>query len=321
MNLNGAEYFYVRNAQGDIIGLIDSDGVRVVSYAYDSWGTLISIKDKDGKDVTTDKTHVGYKNPYRYRGYRYDSETSLYYLQSRYYNPEWGRFINADNLGGRIGELLSHNAFAYCGNNPVNREDPSGQLWQIVGAVIGAVAGAVIAGAYTDWDWKYMLAGAAAGALVGAGVGYLAEVAYTAVAAGSVAAASATGAYNPGYSSSVGNGLGKLAGKAINVSEKGLNIVKNHISRFGNVPENNSMINRLETAMAKGNKITGADASFYMHELAESTLMKNGMQYDVAHAASLQKYGVSPFSVYHPDVIRLMPEVFNSAWRNFWGIK
>lgn len=69
MNLNGAEYLYVRNAQGDIIELIDSDGVRVVSYAYDSLGKLISIKDKDGKDVTTDTNHVGYKNPYRYRGY------------------------------------------------------------------------------------------------------------------------------------------------------------------------------------------------------------------------------------------------------------
>lgn len=61
MNLNGAEYFYVRNAQGDIIGLIDTTGTRVVSYAYDSWGKLISIKGKDGKDVTTDKNHNGYK--------------------------------------------------------------------------------------------------------------------------------------------------------------------------------------------------------------------------------------------------------------------
>ncbi len=69
---------------------------------------------------------LGEKNPYRYRGYRYDTETGYYYLQSRYYNPEWGRFLNADALGGSIGELLSHNTFAYCNNNPVNGKDPNG---------------------------------------------------------------------------------------------------------------------------------------------------------------------------------------------------
>ncbi|WP_243122881.1 RHS repeat-associated core domain-containing protein [Haloimpatiens lingqiaonensis] len=119
MNLNGAEYYYVRNAQGDIIGLINAQGEKVVSYTYDSWGELISIEGSL-------KDTVGEKNPYRYRGYRYDSETGLYYLQSRYYNPEWGRFINADGIFGVIGELLSKNMFAYCSNNPITRKDPSG---------------------------------------------------------------------------------------------------------------------------------------------------------------------------------------------------
>lgn len=126
MNLNGNEYFYVRNAQGDIIGLIDKAGTQVVSYTYDSWGKLISIKDAVGADITNNTTHVGYKNPYRYKGYRYDTETGLYYLQSRYYNPEWGRFINADALGGQVGELLSHNIFAYCNGNPINNFDLNG---------------------------------------------------------------------------------------------------------------------------------------------------------------------------------------------------
>ncbi|MEG0775795.1 RHS repeat-associated core domain-containing protein, partial [Clostridium sp.] len=107
---------------------------------------------------------VGVKNPYRYRGYRYDTETGLYYLQSRYYNSEWGRFINPDGLVGKPGELLSHNMFTYCLNNPINMEDPTGFLprwakWAIGAAVAVAVvviavislpqeivAGAVIAG-------------------------------------------------------------------------------------------------------------------------------------------------------------------------------
>ncbi|WP_346848696.1 RHS repeat-associated core domain-containing protein [uncultured Clostridium sp.] len=111
------EYFYIRNAQSDIIGIINSIGKQVVSYTYDTWGKLISI--------TGDKV-LGEKNPYRYRGYRYDTETGYYYLQSRYYNPEWGRFINIDALGGDVGALLSHNIFAYCNNNPVTSKDPSG---------------------------------------------------------------------------------------------------------------------------------------------------------------------------------------------------
>jgi|GEM_PF-4390548 len=119
MNLNGVEYYYVRNGQGDIIALIDANGNEVVTYTYDSWGNIISI---DGSLKDT----VGVKNPYRYRGYRYDEDTKLYYLQSRYYNPEWGRFVNADAIVGEIGELLSHNLFAYCINNPIMHIDPSG---------------------------------------------------------------------------------------------------------------------------------------------------------------------------------------------------
>lgn len=126
MNLNGVEYYYIRNAQGDVIGLFDKNGVTVASYTYDSWGKLISIKDQNGVNVTNTVTHVGYKNPYRYRGYRYDTETGLYYLQSRYYNHEWGRFINADAEIGYTGEILSHNLFLYCKNNPVSMSDTTG---------------------------------------------------------------------------------------------------------------------------------------------------------------------------------------------------
>ncbi|ADL52033.1 RHS repeat-associated core domain-containing protein [Clostridium cellulovorans] len=125
-NLNSVEYYYIRNVQGDIIGLFDNTGIQIVSYTYDSWGKLTNIKDQNGTDVTNSKEHVGYKNPYRYRGCRYDSETGIYYLQSRYYNPEWGRFINADALGGEVGEILTHNIFAYCVNSPVSMEDSDG---------------------------------------------------------------------------------------------------------------------------------------------------------------------------------------------------
>nr|WP_278335103.1 RHS repeat-associated core domain-containing protein [Clostridium pasteurianum] len=97
----------------------DTTRTQAVAYTYDTWGKLIST-------TGTLASTVGAKNPYRYRGYRYDGETGLYYLNARYYNAEWGRFINADAYGGNVGNLLSHNVFAYCMNNQVNMSDPSG---------------------------------------------------------------------------------------------------------------------------------------------------------------------------------------------------
>ncbi|MEQ8156527.1 MAG: RHS repeat-associated core domain-containing protein, partial [Clostridiaceae bacterium] len=89
------------------------------------------------------KDTLGVKNPYRYRGYRYDNETGLYYLQSRYYNPETCRMLNADGLVGTPGEILSANMFAYCGNNHVNREDPSGCLWGFIKEFVSQVSSAI----------------------------------------------------------------------------------------------------------------------------------------------------------------------------------
>lgn len=129
LRYNRNMYVYLKNLQGDIIGILDNNKSQIVSYTYDSWGKVISVKDEDGKEIT-DPNHIGKINPYRYRSYRYDEETGLYYLNSRYYNPEWGRFLNGDNYGGQVGKILTHNIYAYCGNNPINRSDSSGLFWQ-----------------------------------------------------------------------------------------------------------------------------------------------------------------------------------------------
>lgn len=117
---NGQSYFYLLNLQGDVIGIYDGNGNVVVEYTYDSWGKLISIT---GSLADT----IGVKNPLRYRGYYYDTETSLYYLQSRYYDPETCRFINADAyvIAGND-YIQGTNMYAYCYNNPVMYSDPSG---------------------------------------------------------------------------------------------------------------------------------------------------------------------------------------------------
>ncbi len=100
------------NLQGDVIGLVDSNGTKMVSYTYDAWGKPI------GKTGTLAST-LGTIQPFRYRGYVYDEETGLYYLRSRYYNPEWDRFFNADILLGKVGVIVSHNLFSYCKNIPI----------------------------------------------------------------------------------------------------------------------------------------------------------------------------------------------------------
>ena len=125
MQYNGVNYYYIHNLQGDVIGIYDSNGNIVCRYLYDSWGKIVSIKDDNGIDIT-DPTHIANVNPLRYRGYYYDSETGLYYLQSRYYNPEWCRFLNADGLFIAGDEITAANMFSYCGNNPVMHSDPSG---------------------------------------------------------------------------------------------------------------------------------------------------------------------------------------------------
>ena len=122
---NGNRYFYLKNAQGDVTGLVNASGTQVVSYTYDPWGAPMSVS---GSMSAT----LGAVNPLRYRGYVYDSETGLYYLSNRYYNPVWERFINADTadvLGASPDKAnWDKNLFAYCDNNPVNRKDDGGDL-------------------------------------------------------------------------------------------------------------------------------------------------------------------------------------------------
>ena len=134
---DGNTYFYVRNAQGDIIKIVDANGNVVVEYAYDAWGKSMGVT---GSMAST----LGADNPFRYRGYYYDAETGLYYLNQRYYNPEWERFINADDILGITGGLLTHNSYAYCANNPVMMEDSEGNIFNFIAAAIGTAVGAAI---------------------------------------------------------------------------------------------------------------------------------------------------------------------------------
>ena len=131
---NGTSYYYVTNIQGDVLAILNSSGTAVVTYIYDAWGNIHSTT---GSMAST----LGTYNPLRYRGYVYDQETGLYYLQSRYYNPELGRFISADGYVSTGQGFVGYNMFAYCLNNPVNYSDKSGDLADSYSGWLGDLAG------------------------------------------------------------------------------------------------------------------------------------------------------------------------------------
>jgi hypothetical protein len=115
--------------------------------------------------------------------------------------------------------------------------------------------------------------------------------------------------------------FGKLEGKEFVVEKEKLYILKKHIAdNFYSYEPNEMMIDRLQKALDNNQKFSGADASFYFHELREAELMKKGYYYEEAHNKALQDYEVSAFSVYHPDVIVACWDDFNQKWRDFWGI-
>ncbi|MCU0104547.1 RHS repeat-associated core domain-containing protein [Acholeplasma vituli] len=131
--------------------MVDINGNTVATYRYDAWGNII---DQTGGTIAD-------MNPYRYRGYRYDVETGYYYLQSRYYDPVIGRFISSDGLLGETGNLLTHNMYAYAGNNPVMNVDPNGDfaitalvIGVVAGMFIGAGASIITQAAANNWDWN-----------------------------------------------------------------------------------------------------------------------------------------------------------------------
>ena len=119
-------FYYITNIQGDVIALVDESGNLLVEYTYDAWGNILDTV------YYGDAQYYASYNPFRYRGYIYDIETGLYYLNSRYYDPEIGRFINADAFVATGQGIIGNNIFAYCGNNPVNRIDIRGYLWDAV---------------------------------------------------------------------------------------------------------------------------------------------------------------------------------------------
>ena len=120
-------YAYVKNLQGDIVATSEREREMLLSaMRYDAWGmpmwqTWFELAETLGK-----------VQPFRYRGYVFDEETGLYYLRSRYYNPQQLRWINSDNIIAVNSGFTAANNYVYCGNSPINRYDANGRSWKDV---------------------------------------------------------------------------------------------------------------------------------------------------------------------------------------------
>ena len=172
-------YYFLRNLQGDVVAIYDTTGNKVVEYSYDAWGNCTI-------ESATTNYPLAHANPIRYRGYYYDEATKLYYLNARYYNPQWRRFISPDDTAYLDPETPNGlNLYAYCGNDPVNYADPSGHsltaVIATIGLFIGLTAGLGYA-AYTDYQDDYIVNGSIGwqtylgygliGGAIGTGIGF-----------------------------------------------------------------------------------------------------------------------------------------------------
>ena len=171
-------YWFEKNLQGDIVAVYSSEGTKLVQYKYDAWGNISTTYYSGGASTTATK------NPFRYRGYYYDVDLGLYYLQTRYYDANTGRFISPDNesvISATPDALTDKNLYAYCDNNPIIYVDHSGKFpWHIlIGAAVGGIIGGVSA-ALSGGDAMDVIIGSisgmASGALTASGVGTVGQV-------------------------------------------------------------------------------------------------------------------------------------------------
>ena len=210
---DGVRYYFQKNLQGDVARIFNANGYLVARYVYDAWGNH-TVYDSNG-NINTDENFIGNINPFRYRGYYYDVETGLYYLNTRYYDPFACRFINADDISYIEPETIGGlNLYSYCGNNPIMFTDPEGKflvsfmaslaIAALIGSCVG-VAGTLLSDIVTsalNGNWQFSSWETYLGSAIGGAVGGVVSLFSPFV--GSVLAGT--------ISTAAGNIIGKITG-------------------------------------------------------------------------------------------------------------
>lgn len=344
-------YYYIFNEHGDVTQLWSQSGVCKASYEFDAFGIERSPDKEDENPFRYCGEYIDLEaNTYYLRARYYRSVTG------RFTSEDTFRCVkNKLPNEQEVSDPLSLNLYTYCHSNPVFYTDPTGHfvlpflvVAGLAGFVAGIIAGGISSALSGKFSMKAVLQGAAIGSTIsltgGAALAY--GVTGSALAStGAVTSGLGFGAATVGPAGATGfeqarqllqaqqmrtgevaanglvkEGLGKISGNTYQVTQENINAINDHLSKMDPSYANTEMINRLKAALMNDSSISGADASFYLHEQKEAQLMQSGMGYNQAHQAALDFYEVSNFSVYHPDVIKMQPGYWNNGWFNFWGI-
>jgi RHS repeat-associated protein len=313
--------YYLVDGLGSTRLLTDNQGQVLNSYGYEAFGQTVSQSGAAS-------------NKYQYTGEQFDETLGNYYLRQRFYNPSNGLFSRKDTYEGRRDEPTTLNQYVYAQGNPLMYRDPSGffSIGELGAAdsIRSTLAGIQLEagtylinatlkkGKYGGWDFLKDFALNAAFVAFGLAAPKIIEKLKMLGKEKSVIPRG--GRIIGSGIDSYGEGFGILAGRTIKTSEEGLEIVAAHLNTFGYDGPNVMMLERLRKAHAAKQPLSGADAVFYTHEIAEATLVAKGMEQPLAHASVIEKYGVDSRAIYAPDVVRAFPSEFNNSWKAFWGI-
>ena len=295
MEYNGTKYWYDKNLQGDVVGIRNASGTLVAQYVYDAWGNHRQITDGSGNDVSDNPNHIANINPFRYRGYYYDTETGWYYLNSRYYDPNVGRFLSPDNANLLLASpraLTDKNLYAYCDNNPVMRTDDNGDFWHIaVGGLLGGLIGGIAQVASNiiegenafDGVGAAFISGAASGALASTGVGIVGSIVGNA-GISMIGNAATQVVENKGFDDfDVGDMLIDGAIGGISGAIGGGGSGSKHLNKLGKQTIKRTLNTTVNKGVKEGIKELGRAFSYYAKNTrAYYIALKNGIWKDVA---------------------------------------